>query len=137
MKIIALRGRGGCGKTTTLGLVHNNLKHKAYIEDVYELISNGDFKAILRNKSGHVIGIVTQGDYAIGNCSVKKHLEWCKSKKCDIVICACTVGPNKNKIEEYIKSYLDHKFIDKTIELDISKQNAINIADAATIESYL
>ncbi|MDE6753035.1 MAG: hypothetical protein K2J82_00310 [Muribaculaceae bacterium] len=137
MKIIALRGKGGKGKTTTLIKVFENLKKHGWIVIDQKFLSNNDFKAILKDSKGIITGIVSQGDYVIGTCSVKNHLDWCESKGCIKTVCACTIGPNKEKIETHIASFPDHCFIDKTIESDISKQDSVNETDAALIETYL
>lgn len=137
MKIIALRGKGGKGKTPTLIKVYENLKKHGWIVIDHEVLSNNDFRAILKDSQGNITGIVSQGDYAIGPCSVKNHLDWCKSKGCIKTVCACTLGPHKEKIETYIASFPDHCFIDKTIESDISKQDIVNETDATIIETYL
>lgn len=137
MKIIALRGPGGIGKTPTLRKVYDNLQKHGWIVVLHEDLSNGDFRALLKNSKGDVVGIVSQGDYVIGCCSVKNHLKWCESSHCTKTVCACTLGPNKGKIEAHIASFPDHCFIDKTIESDSKLKDFVNEKDAALIESYL
>lgn len=137
MKILALRGAGGKGKTPTLRKVYDNLLKHGNSVDIFEDLPNGDFRAILKNSMGDIIGIVSQGDYVIGHCSVKNHLNWFESKHCVKVVCACTLGPHKEKIQAYIASFPDHCFIDKTIESDCKLHDFVNEKDAAIIETYL
>ena len=60
-----------------------------------------------------ILGIITQGDYAIGNYSVRNHLKTLVEKDCDITVCACTIGRHKQKIQNAIDSYPKHHYIDK------------------------
>ena len=137
MKIIALRGEGRKGKTSTLIIVYEVLKKRGLTVVEYEALPNNDFRTVLKDSLGNLIGIVSQGDYAIGSCSVKNHLKWAETKGCTKTICACTLGPHKEKIEGYIASFPDHCFIDKTIEMDSSKQVCANNKDAVIIETYI
>ena len=75
MEIIALRGPQNSGKTTTLKMVYDKLLEQGFLQQdsASQELSNGDFLAILEN-DGKQVGIVTQGDYARGECSVKNHL---------------------------------------------------------------
>ena len=112
MKIIALKGASNCGKTQTLNIVYSLLLEAGCVQspDKFEDLYNGDFIDVLTFK-GKTIGIVTQGDYAIGDCSVKNHLKNLEEFECDIAICACTVGYHKKKIEEAIEDYPESIFI--------------------------
>ena len=114
MKVIALRGEPNCGKTKTLNLVYELLLKEGWqqVEDSYQDLCNGDFLDVLK-KGNKILGIVTQGDYAIGNCSVRNHLKTMVEKNCDITVCACTIGRHKQKIQNAIDSYPKHHYIDK------------------------
>ena len=77
MKLIVLKGEPDAGKTVTINYVYNKLRGEGYIEpfrDVFKDLENGDFLTVLE-KERIKLGIVSQGDYVRGDCSVKKHLE--------------------------------------------------------------
>ena len=116
MEVISLRGEPNCGKTETLNLVYRLLLDEGWqqVENSYQNLCNRDFLNILK-KGDKILGIVTQGDYAIGSCSVKKHLKILDEKDCDTAICACTIGVCKQKIQDAIDSYPKHHYIDKKI----------------------
>ncbi len=115
MKVISLRGTNNCGKTASLTILYYMLLANGYnkIQGCYKELSNGDFIDVLE-KGEIIIGIVTQGDYVQTENSIKNHLEYLKSKGCNIAICACT--SNNDKAEEQVKAYSNHLFIDKKKE---------------------
>jgi len=114
MEVIALRGEPNCGKTETLHLVYRLLSDEGWqqVENSYKDLCNRDFLDVLK-KGDRILGIVTQGDYAIGNYSVRNHLRTLEEKDCDIAVCACTIGEHKQKIQNAITSYPKYHFIDK------------------------
>lgn len=75
MRVIALKGHPNCGKTQTLTIVHSLLLESGGIQipNVYIDLGNGELLDVLSFR-GQKVGIVSQGDYAIGPYSVKKHL---------------------------------------------------------------
>lgn len=115
MRIIALEGQSNSGKTQTLNLVYALLLNAGYTQllNAFLDLMNDDCLDVLQG-FGKTIGIVTQGDYAIGQYAVKNHLMRLKSFDCDIVICACTIGRNKQKIRDAIMAYPDYRFITKS-----------------------
>lgn len=113
MEIIALRGPGTTGKTTTLKIVFEKLKAQGFQKDLEEDLGNGDFLWVLE-KGGRKVGLVTQGDYAQREYSVKKHLSKLESAGCDTAICACTTGEGKSGIQRCIDAYAIHDYVDKT-----------------------
>lgn len=119
MEIIALRGEANSGKTETLNLVYRLLFDEGWqqVKNSYKDLCNRDFLDVLK-QGDKILGIVTQGDYAIGSCSVKKHLKTLDEKDCDIAICACTIGEHKQKIQDAIDSYPKHNYIDKKMSED-------------------
>lgn len=76
MEVIALRGEPNCGKTETLNLIYKLLLDEGWqqVKDSYQDLCNRDFLDVLK-KGNKILGIVTQGDYAIGDYSVKKTSE--------------------------------------------------------------
>ena len=100
MEIIALRGQDNTGKTTTLKIVFEKLKAQGFqpMNDFEEDLENGDFLWVLE-KDGRKVGLVTQGDYAQGEYSVKNHLSKLERAGCDTAICACTTGKLVNEAD--------------------------------------
>lgn len=130
MEVIALRGEPNCGKTETLNLVYKLLLNEGWqqVKDSYQDLCNRDFLDVLK-KGNKILGIVTQGDYAIGDYSVKKHLKTLDEKDCDIAVCACTIGRHKRKIQNAIDSYPKHHYIDKKMcENEILKKDDLEKA---------
>ena len=107
MEIISLRGPQNSGKTTTLTIVHDKLLKQSSqnSNNCFKEISNGDFLDVIEY-NGRKVGIVTQGDYSRGECSVKNHLRELKNLGCDVAICACTIGYGKDSIQAAIKHIL-------------------------------
>ena len=120
MEVIALEGDPNSGKTKTLNLVYALLVQAGYtqVPGVFQDLCNDDCLDVFQN-SEKTVGIVTQGDYAIGDYSVKNHLTYLQSLGCDVAVCACTVGTSKQKIKDAIKAYPSHHFEPK------SKSNSI------------
>ncbi|WP_270527601.1 hypothetical protein [Phocaeicola plebeius] len=138
MKIIALEGPSNCGKTETLHIVYNSLLQNGYqpIPNAFEDLFNNDFLDVVE-KSGKIIGIVTQGDYAIGKCSVKKHLERLTKFNCDTIICACILGDTKHKIKDAIMTYKPYHFLTKSKSINVNMQDADNKKYASIIMSQI
>jgi hypothetical protein len=123
MEIIALRGQDNTGKTTTLKIVFEKLKAQGFqpMNDFEEDLENGDFLWVLE-KDGRKVGLVTQGDYAQGEYSVKNHLSKLERAGCDTAICACTTG--KLGIQRSIDAYAIHDYVDKTQEAEVNEADA-------------
>ena len=132
MEIIALRGPSDAGKTTTLKIVFEKLKVQGFqpMKDFEEDLGNGDFLRVLE-KDGRKVGLVTQGDYAVKEYSVKNHLRKLESAGCDTAICACTTdGESKLGIQRSIDAYAIHDYVDKTQGTDELSCDQANEADA-------
>ncbi|MBV7439918.1 hypothetical protein KRX57_00620 [Weeksellaceae bacterium TAE3-ERU29] len=139
MEVIALKGEANCGKTQTLNIVYSLLLKKGCIQkpNAFKDLGSDCLDAFtLEEESAFTIGIITQGDYAIGDCSVKKHLEELKSLGCDIAICACTIGISKNKIKEAIEEY-KYTYVSKGKSSQVSLQRIENFKKAIEIINLL
>ena len=139
MKLIVLKGEPNVGKTVTINYVYNKLRGQGYIEpsiDVFKDLENGDFLMVLKKESIK-LGVVSQGDYAIGECSVKNHLEDLEKQNCSIVICVQTIGKDKEKIQKAIDKY-SQKEIVTISKIEDYKKRAQKINDKVTeILNYL
>ena len=132
MDLIVLEGDPHIGKTETLNIVYQLLLQTGYTQIPGNFIdlANNDVLDILQGK--FKVGIVTQGDYAIGPCSVKNHILHLQSKGCGKAICACTLGGSKQKIKNAIALY-PHITISKIANSNISLRRIDNNKDANTI----
>ena len=131
MKLIVLKGEPDAGKTVTINYVYNKLRGEGYIEsskNVFKDLENGDFLTVLE-KENVKLGVISQGDYAIGDCSVKKHLENLENQSCSIVICDQTEG--KEKIQKAIDKY-SQKEIVTISNIQDYKKRAQEINDKVT-----
>ena len=108
MKLIVLKGEPDAGKTVTINYVYNKLRGQGYIESSKNVFK--DFLTVLE-KENVKLGVISQGDYAKGDCSVKKHLESLENQSCSIVICAQTIGENKEKIQKAIDKYSQKEIV--------------------------
>lgn len=134
MKVIALEGDPNSGKTKTLNLVYALLVQAGYtqVSGVFQDLCNDDCLDVFQG-FGKTIGIVTQGDYAIGDYSVKNHLAYLQSLGCDVAVCACTVGTSKQKIKDAIKAYSPHHFEPKSKSRSVAAQRIDNFNCATKI----
>lgn len=116
--IIALKGKGGCGKTTTIGKLHLLLIEKGFdlLETNFSVAgANRDFHSIFI-VNGIRIGISSKGD---SYDDVKGDLNWLIKEKCPLLICACRTFDRKNKKGEVkgsnyaIDSYAEYTSIRK------------------------
>jgi len=138
MEIISLRGPQNSGKTTTLTIVHDKLLKQSSqnSNNCFKEISNGDFLDVIEY-NGRKVGIVTQGDYSRGECSVKNHLRELKNLGCDVAICACTIGYGKDSIQAAINAYPMHDYIEKKRVDDATLYDTANHEDANKIMALL
>jgi acetolactate synthase regulatory subunit len=113
--IIGLRGKGGTGKTTTIGKLFEILKKNDYEIQSSSFVMIGiDFKAILF-RNNIKIGISSWGDsYNLVFNALKELMD----ADCTICVCACRtydrINPGTNAAIIQFTDY-EHKFIEKTI----------------------
>lgn len=113
-KIIVLKGSPKTGKTTSLKKVHSILLSKegcTQIIGAFQKLGNGDDILDVIQFREIRIGIITQGDYARGPESVKNLMKLMQPYKCNIIVCACTVGDHKDAIIGYLMT-LNPIFVD-------------------------
>ncbi len=135
MDLIVLKGNSDVGKTTTINIVYQLLLTKGYkqVPNCFQDLGNGDFLDVIENGIQKV-GIVSQGDYAIGSYSVGNHLFTLQNAGSNKAICACTNG--KPKIINAINKYT-HTSINKTSQTNVSLQRIDNNYDALKIMLYV
>ena len=138
MRVIALEGDSDSGKTLTLNLVYALLLQAGYtqVPGAFQNLDNNDCLDVFRG-FGKTVGIVTQGDYAIGACSVKNHLLRLQSFSCDVAICACTIGASKLKIRSAIMTYSPYHFEPKTKSSSVALERIDNFNCATKIISMI
>jgi predicted dinucleotide-utilizing enzyme len=129
MKIIALRGAGSCGKTTTLNLVYDDLISKGAILFVPKTQVGGDkkdFEAILTYR-GKNVAIYTMGDYS--NLTIKA-IDKYVSLRVDVFICA-----SNNRFKRPIKKILtfSNDIVIKSVAIISANRIVENTKDANTI----
>lgn len=90
--IIALKGKGSCGKTTSIGYLHQDLLSKyTSIETTFSKVGS-DFISVF-DINGEKVGISSKGDtYDDVMGDLKKLI----SKGCEFLICACRTYDRKN-----------------------------------------
>lgn len=131
MKVIALRGGENTGKSHTINMVYAFLLREGYIQELghFEILGNPHFEDIIdvlvRNEVR--IGILGIGDYVNGTNSTRNRLRQLELAECHFVFCSCR---NKPKIEDAIRAYPDHIFIDKTISAGRENDRIVNVFDA-------
>ncbi|MDM1098318.1 hypothetical protein HXZ81_17105 [Myroides odoratimimus] len=137
MELIVLEGNPSVGKTNTINIVYQLLLERDYkqVINCFQDLGNNDFLDVLE-KDDEKIGIVSQGDYAIGECSVEKHLEKLVMYGCKKAICACTVGTGKSRIKKIINNY-SNVIILKTGQSIVSLQRIENNMDANKIVYHI
>ncbi len=138
--IIALRGKGNSGKTTTIRILHDLLLTNDYAEVRSNFrVDGGDFITIFR-KRNKLVGVTSSGDtYDL----VHSRLQEMVDRDCKICVCACRtfdrVPPGTNAAILEFQNYAN-EFIEKTVD-GSNRQSTTNSRDARilfdTIESKL
>lgn len=134
--IIALRGDQNTGKSTTIGMIYEELVDKGYNiiqgRRTYRNRPSHDFIAILKfNKIK--IGITTYGDVPkVITAKIKVLVK----AKCEVIVCACHktergYGGYNHSITQF-KDY-KHMFLGKIINNEASTQNKTNQEQAKGI----
>lgn len=123
MKIIALFGKGGIGKTTTLNLLNNLINPDNPITD------GKDHRRTFTYK-GKTISITTPGD---NETEVKKNIQYVQDKNCDILVTASrTWGQTVTELENFSKNI-------RRIEKNVGhkRQDLVNEAQAADLQAII
>ncbi len=138
-KIIALRGKGNSGKSSTLRILHDLLEDDKGFKKVWSKKKEKpmDFDAVFLKKD-ILIGITSRGDtYNY----VHKHLQILVDNKCIICVCACrTVDRKEPGTIAAIKEFKDyqHQFEDKIFNENYTKlHDTTNKNDAQKLHSIL
>lgn len=140
-KIIALRGKGDVGKSTTIRLLHTLLLQNGFqlIDSSFDPL-RGDFRSVFII-NGTNVGITSSGD---NFKLVFDNLNALVKVGCTICVCACRKydrkGHGTNAAIDSFQNY-QKQYIDKTIADTDAQQNIANTADAQllidTIESLI
>jgi ABC-type multidrug transport system ATPase subunit len=136
MELIVLRGERNVGKTHTINIVYQRLLQDGYepVEGHFLVLNDAsDFRDILQ-KGDKRIGIVSMGDYGIGGCSVKAHLQYFASQNCQKAITACTTEGTTKKIEAVEKFSLRELHGETKISSTLHLINKPRINDPARYE---
>ena len=124
MKVIALFGKGGIGKTTTLNLLNNLINPDTPATNLRK-----DDKNTFTYK-GKTISITTPGDNAK---EINNNNNYAKEKKCDIWVTASrTKGQSVKKLEEISKNI---RWIEKNV--GHKRQDLVNEAQAADLQAII
>ena len=123
MKVIALFGKGGIGKTTTLNLLNNLINPDNPITD------GKDHRRTFTYK-GKTISITTPGD---NETEVKKNIQYVQDKNCDILVTASrTWGQTVTELENFSKNI---RWIEKNV--GHKRQDLVNEAQAADLQAII
>jgi len=127
-QIIALYGRGGSGKTSTLKLVIEAFEHTPQA-NVQRLKDGVDIRALIIY-GGLRIGIETQGD---PNSRLAESLEIFVKEGCHIIICATrTRGNTVDLVKGYAPKY-EIRWIEQSYRKTVAEQTLINAKTASEI----
>lgn len=123
MKVIALVGKGGIGKTTTLNLLNNLINPDNPITD------GKDHRRTFTYKD-KTISITTPGD---NETEVKKNIQYVQDKNCDILVTASrTWGQTVTELENFSKNI---RWIEKNV--GHKRQDLVNEAQAADLQAII
>jgi len=126
--IIALRGKGNTGKSTTIKHLFQLMLSSGFSEVDGNYGRFNDFWSVLI-KSEKKVGLTSLGD---SYRALKPKIDKLKSAKCKVIVCACrSEGQTIELLENQNGFYVE--YIEKTIESSKSKQSQSNFADAQEI----
>lgn len=129
-RIIALRGRGSIGKTTTINILADLLLTLGWSRESRVMHGNGvDITDVYVSGEGVRLGVASAGDNFY---EVNDALKILSGAGCETVICACrTRGATHDAMRKYS---INITFLNKTIVTDGSGARAqINESDANRI----
>jgi hypothetical protein len=125
MKVIALFGKGGIGKTTTLNLLNDLINPDNPATNLGE-----DDKYTFTYK-GKTISITTPGDWKE---HIHDNIDYAQNNNCDILVTASrTRGAGKDMLREQFKHNL--LFIEKNI--DYQQRDLVNKAQALDLQAII
>jgi hypothetical protein len=92
-RILALRGRAGSGKSTTIRLLHRMMLSSGFsvVATTYSE-TGGDFRTVFE-RDGLRIGVSSRGDTFD---DVRNDLNWLIEQRCAILVCACRTSDRPN-----------------------------------------
>lgn len=142
-KIVALRGAGNRGKSTTLKIVYEYLLKSFSLlpEDRVAPGGRGMYRQDMRSDvraifvvNGKRVGIESQGD---PKSRLKDSLDFFQRKRCDLIICATrTRGDTTDLVQALVPPYFV-EWIAKSVALDEGSQRQCNRRDAETVMSSI
>ena len=132
--VIALRGRGNLGKSSSIKEAYNLLKQGFLINSITHEILGADIRAVLT--IGNIkIGIESQGD---PSSRLPASLKLFRELGCKIIICATrTKGATVDAVEALKHAAYEVTFLDKVGEQDDSKHITANLTTANLIVSHV
>ncbi len=132
-RIIALKGRGNSGKTTTINMLPNILLANGYsrVAGMFQQ-HGGDFLDVFENGKQRV-GITSSGDtYDL----VHDRLTDLINAKCDVCVCACRTSGGTHTAIYNFTGYTSH-FEQKTYASNPAQEPIVNAADANKLFSLI
>ncbi len=131
-RIIALRGRGEIGKSTTIIQLADELVRRGWTRESRVLHGNRiDITDVYTNEEGVRLGVASAGDNFM---EVDGSLRMLSTVDCRIVICACrTRGGTHTAMRQFTRNIL---FVTKTIVTG-TNENDMRIANNADLFSLL
>jgi hypothetical protein len=132
-RIIALKGRGNSGKTTTINMLPNILLANGYSRVAGMFQQHGsDFLDVFENGKQRV-GVTSSGDtYDL----VHDRLTYLVNAKCDICVCACRISGGTHTAIYNFTGYTSH-FEQKTYTATPAQEPIVNMADANKLFSLI
>jgi hypothetical protein len=132
-RIIALKGRGNSGKTTTINMLPNILLANGYsrVAGMYQK-HGSDFLDVFENGIQRV-GVTSSGDtYDL----VDDRLTDLVNAKCDVCVCACRTSGGTHTAIYNFTGYTSH-FEHKTYASSPAQEPIVNAADANKLFSLI